>query len=230
LKSPLIFIHRHVVMQSISDKVVLGNTLYISGTTSLDKLEHAVDVFAMDYQALADKNERAKRTRHGFGNAHLVLWYHDGIVQWWLFTKPESAGRHPIHSMDNLRDALNKDQRIEIDGLELVRTPKIGTDSTQWTWRMTQPKFEAWQGYISQTVRSRSFSKMNTLLRQLWAYPGFSGVRKQVGELVFHYKSELKRAAIKDAPKPPKRLYYLRRLLHTGLSVKKLLAQTKAAA
>jgi hypothetical protein len=214
-------------MQSICDKIRLGNVCYSSGTTPLDKLDQAITVFNLDYQALADKNERAKRIRHGLGNAHLVLWYHDGIVHWWLFAKPESEGRHPIHAMENLRDALNKDQRIVIDGLELVRAPKVGTGSVKWTWRMTDEKYRECEQRIVQAVRSRSFNQMYNLLCQLWLYPGFSGVRKQIGYLVAAYKIEVKRASLKNAPKPPKRLYYLNRINHTGISVKQLLAQVR---
>jgi hypothetical protein len=229
LKNPLIFTHRKVALQSISDKVILGNTLYVAGSTTLDKLENAIDVFAMDYQALGDKNERAKRSRRGFGNAHLVLWYRNGIVYWWLFAKPETEGRHPIHAMENLRDALDKDQRIIVDDLELVRAPKIGTADSKWTWRMTDQKYQEWNKHIEQVVRSRSYPQMNNVFYLLWRYPGFSGVRKQIGYLVAAYKIEVKRASLKDPPKPPKKLYYLNRIKHTGISVKQLLAQTKAA-
>lgn len=230
MNNTVIFTQQKVVMQGICDKVRIGYHLYVTGTTTLEKLEHAINVFAMDYQALSDKNERAKRSRRGFGNAHLVLWYRNGLVQWWLFAKPESMGRHPIHAMEDLRDALDKDQRIEIDDLELVRAPKIGTSDSKFTWRMTEQKYRDWHERIAQAVRSRSYPQMYGMLCQLWRYPGFSGVRKQIGHLVAMYKIEVKRASLKDPPQPPKRLYYLNRINHTGMSVKQLLAQSKVAA
>ncbi len=217
-------------MQSIQDAVGHGYTYYVSGTTPVNRLEYSVAIFELNYQAFADRNEKAKRKRNGLGNVQSKLSYKGDLVYWWMLATPPELGSHPIHSMDKLRNALLKGQRIEIDGFELVQVPKKGTAESKLTWRMTDSMFEGFQDDIVSAVRSRSHNRMNHVLLQLWACPGFNGIRVQIGKLVRIYRAEVKRASIKDAPKPPEKLFYLRRIPHVGISVKQLLSQVKTSA
>lgn len=230
MKNPKIFVHRNVVMQSIQDAVGHGYTYYVSGSTPVSRLEYSVAVFKLNYQAFADRNEQAKRKRHGLGNVQSKFSYKGDLVYWWLLATPPELGSHPIHSMDKLRNALIKGQRIEIDGFELVLVPKKGTAESKLTWRMTESTFAGFQDNIVSAVRSRSYNRMNQALVALWACPGFNGIRVQIGKLVRIYRAEVKRASIKDAPKPPEKLFYLRRIPHVGISVKQLLSQVITSA
>jgi hypothetical protein len=161
------------------------------------------------------------------GNVRVVLWHKEDEVLWWLLATPPETGRHLVHTAEKLRDAMSSSQRITIDGFELVRLPKTGTAKSKLTWRMSESKYQGWRDSIIQTVRGRSHNSMSNMLFQLWSSPGFNGVRNQVGKLASLYREEVKRTSLKDAPRPPSRLFYLRRIPHTGISVKQLLAQHK---
>jgi hypothetical protein len=95
---------------------------------------------------------------------------------------------------------------------------------------MTQAKFDEFSGDIKAAVRSRSHHRMDHVLYQLWSCPGLNGIRVQIGQLTVSYRAEVKRSSIKDAPTPPKKLFYLRRIPHRGITVKQLLTQQKLQA
>ncbi len=219
---PVIFTARNVLMQAILDAVVHGYTHHVSGGTPLPKLKHTIDVFALNYMAFADRHERARRKRHGLGNTRALLLARGDRVEWWLLATSPDAGKHPVHETDNLSDAHQPGQRIVIDGYEIVRVPKPGSSTSKLTWRMTDRKCQGLRDYIIETVRSRSHSQMHKMLYQLYSTPGFAGIRSQVGKLVALYRAEVKRSGIKDAPRPPRHLHYLRRIPHAGVSAKEL--------
>ncbi|MEQ1527191.1 MAG: hypothetical protein ABL911_10670 [Gallionella sp.] len=228
MKNLLIYNRLVIVLQRILDAVNNGHTHYVCGSCSIDKIEQLLANFDMNYQACASRYQRLKRVRMGLGNVHLVLWYNHGVVYWWLLATAPELGRHPIHETDNLKNALVVGERIEINGYELVRLPKKGTAQTKLTWRMTSSKFENFHNGIVEAVRSRSHQRMRNILDYLWMCPGFNGIRVQTGNLAAMYRAEVKHASVKDAPMPRKRLYYLNRIDHIGISVKQLLSQVKA--
>lgn len=49
------------------------------------------------------------------------------------------------------------------------------------------------------------------------------GLTPQIGKIAALYRAEVNRSVIKDAPMPPKRLSYLRRLKQDGMSLAQLL-------
>ena len=237
-------------MQRIADAVNHGFTHHISGTVSIDRLPHLVAKFDLNFQVFADRNVRARRKQEKLGNVQIVLWHNNGIVHWWLLATAPEEGEHHIHKAEKLRNALDRTGRFEIDGFELVRLPykenknipkkenknipekaKPKADSkkaTCLTWRMSEQKYQDWRLSIIDTVRSRSTNNMHHLLYRLYSSPGFSGIRSQIGKLAALYLAEVKRAAIKEAPKPPKRLGYVRRLKHSGITLLQLVAQAKS--
>lgn len=231
MKNPIIYTKLSIVMQALLDDVKNGNTRYVQGSIPVEKTERTVAVFNFNYQAFADRNERARRKRSGLGNVRAVLRYDSksGKVDWWLLTTLPEVARHTIHETDKLKDALVSTQRIEINGFELVRQPKIGTSQFKWTWRMSESKYQEWRDYVIKTVRSRSRHQMDVMLYQLFSSPGFNGIRIQAGKLIALYKAEVKRASLKDAPQPPRRLQYLRRIKHDGITLYQLKAQFKSA-
>lgn len=228
MKNLLLYSSLSIVMQRIQDFVNLGYTRYVCGSTSVDKIEQVIALFEMNYQASISRYQRSKRTHMGLGNVHLVLRLKGEQVYWWLLATPPEVGRHPIHETDTLKNALIVGERIEIDGFELVRLPKKGTDRTKLTWRMTTSTFDGFSQSVVDAVRSRSYQSMQYVLYRLWSNPGFNGIRSQIGKLVVKYRAEVKRASIKDAPKPPEKLYYLNRRPHAGITVKQLRAQLKS--
>lgn len=230
MKNLLLYTSLSIVLQRIQDFVNFGYTHYVCGNATVDNIDQVVALFQMNYQACISRYQRSKRTSMGLGNVHLVLRLKGDQVYWWLLATPPAVGRHTIHETDILKNALIAGEHIEIDGLELVRLPKKGTDRTKLTWRMTASTIDEFSKNIIDAVRSRSHHRMQRVLYRLWSNPGFNGIRSQVGKLVVQYRAEVRRASIKDAPKPPDKLYYLNRRPHAGITVKQLREQLKSQA
>lgn len=243
LFNPTIFESRALVMQRLTDAVSHGYTHSCHGTIGIDRCAKFAKKFDLNYSVSADRNERARRKRANLGNSVLILWLKDEYINWWLLVTPPEVGDHPAHTLETLSDAAKSNERIEIDGFELVRLPKkapkvAGTNShnqtprqskqinSTLTWRMNQGKYQAWRDSIIQSVRNSNTRSMELLMYKLWSSPGFSGIRTQVGKLASLYRGEVKRSGRKDAPALPKRLGYIRRLSNRGITLSSLIAQT----
>lgn len=232
MQKVVIFTRKPILLQAIQDAVGNGYTQHTSGSIPISRLEPAIAVFVLNYRAFADKNERARRGRLGLGNIRAFFHYREGddFVSWWLLAKPPEYGKHPIHSAEKLKDALDRDHRIVIFGLELVRRPKKGTSESKLTWQMTEEQYRSISQEIQDAVRSRSFWKMEQVLVKARSIPqGFNGARIQYGHLMVLYRREVKRASVKGAPEPLAKLSYTRRILHDGITVKQLLATSDFA-
>lgn len=221
--NPIVFTARPVVMQRLMDLVSHGFTCWVSGSVPALRCKKLVAKFDLNYHTHADRNERARRKRAGLGNAQLVLWFHQDVIRWWLFATPPNIGEHAAHSQEKLRNALEPGGRIEIDGFELVHLHRKGQEKPSLTWRMTEHKYQGWRQSVIDTVRSRSHHSMHHMLYSLWSSPGFAGVRSQIGKIAALYRAEVKRSENKNAPMPPKRLAYVRRLKQDGLTLSQLL-------
>ena len=226
----VIFTKKTVLLQAISDAVGNGCAYYVSGTTPIHRLELTVANFDGNYRAFADKNERERRKRHCLGNIRVFMFYREGddFVSWWLHAMPPAAGKHPVHSAEKLHDALDRYDRIVIFGLELVRLPKTETSKSKITWRMTEDVYREMAKKIQDAVRSRSHWQMEKAITEVKSkIHGFNGARSQFGNLMVLYRREVKRASLKNAPIPPDKLPYTRRIRHDGITVKQLLIMTR---
>ena len=224
----VVFKSRNLVLQRLADHVVHGNSHYCAGTVPVNRCAKLIAKFDLNYNILADRNKRARRKRADLGNAAMLLFHNGEVIQWWLLVTEPSGGNHAAHQIEKLRDALSRDGRIQLDGYELVRLPKKTGNGTKFTWRMTDGTYQNWRDSIIHTVRTGSPNTMHNMLYRLWSCPGFSGVRSQIGHLVALYKAEVRRAGRKDAPQPPKRLPYIRRLKTQGMTLAQLSRETKA--
>lgn len=220
--NPIIFTSRPVAMQRLSDCVGNGYSAWCTGSIPAMRCVKLISKFDLNYHVLADRNERARRKRAGLGNAQLVLWFNQDVIRWWLLITPQAVGDHAAHSLERLQNALAQEERIEIDGYELVRLSRKGQEKPSLTWRMTEHKYQGWRQSVIDTVRSRSHHSMHHMLYSLWSSPGFAGIRSQIGKIAALYRAEVKRSGNKDAPMPPKRLSYVRRLKHDGLTLSQL--------
>ncbi len=238
-----IFTSRVVGMQRMLDAVNAGYTHYNRGTISLDRCLHLVKKLHLNYQILADRNERARRARAGLGNAKLILWLDKSVIHWMLLVTAPDLGDHAAHGIEDLRDATTIEECIEIDGFELVRLPKkvnpkypstrttksTSTEkTTHLTWRMNKVKYQGWRDSIRDEVRKNSSRSVELMIYRLWSSPGFAEIRSQIGHLGKLYRAEVKRAGRADAPPLPKVLGYVRRLKNKGITLAELVAQHKA--
>lgn len=213
-----IFMDRSLVMQRLADCIHNGYPMWVSGGVSESKVESLVRRFDLNYNVLAERNERARRKRAGLGNARLLLWHDEraGRVVWWMFVSPPEMGSHGAHTLEKLHDTRQR-ERVEFHGFELVRLSKKGLEGERLTWRMMELKYGAWRDSIIETVRSGDIRELHGMLYGLFASPGFGGIRSQIGKLVKLYRAEVKRRGLKEAPLPPRQLRYLRRLRDKGI-------------
>src|SRR5512139_768756 len=169
--NPTLFESRALVMQRLSDAVCHGYTHYCSGSVVIDRCAKLATKFDLNYAVSADRNERARRKRANLGNAVLILWLTNSHIYWWVLVTSPQAGDHPAHALETLRDATKLNERVEIDGFELVRLPTkayktVGMNapvklqpqskkkSTTLTWRMRAQKYIGWRESIIESVRN----------------------------------------------------------------------------
>lgn len=244
MRSTIVFTSRTIVMQRLIDSINHGYSNWCTGSISVDRCSKMVKKFDLNYQALADRNERARRKRAGLGNSALVLWQSNGLIRWWLLVTPLQAGNHAAHACEKLLDAHKPNGRIEIEDFELVRLPqkaykragstnngqlanKTKTQNTKLTWRMNEYKYSSWRASIIESVRNSGAHSLELLIYRLWSAPGFSAIRSQIGKLAALYRAEVKRSGRMDAPTLPKRLGYIRRLRNQGITLAELVAQAQ---
>lgn len=231
MEAQLVFSRRELVMQRLMDAVTHGYSFWQSGSVSIERCPKLVKKFELNFQTSADRNLRVRRKRAGLGNAKLILWRDKEIIFWFLLVTPPNSGLHAAHSLEKLQDAFMQGQRITINGFELVRITKkgAGKNGTSLTWRMEEQQYKGWRHSVIATVRKGSSRQMDELLRKLWSAPGFHGIRSQIGKLVALYRAECKRRSRKDAPQPPKRLPYLRRMRNYGDLLPYLTSQRRSS-
>jgi hypothetical protein len=203
-------------MQRIQDFVRAGYFYHASGTVSAARAPALAQKFAEKYHVGISKHARARRKNKGEGNAVFMLYPIDATTdfRWWLLV---TDGEHPAHKFERLLNAREKHQRVSWgDEYEIVRATKAGQKTTSWTWRMKAEAFEAWQQRIRKAVASsaRDDTHLRQAIYSLYRTPGFSGIRKQVGQLVKALRGDWKRIRKAGEPLPnlPTALGYLRRL------------------
>ena len=203
-------------MQRIQDYVTRGYTSYVRGEVANDRALSLCVKFDRQYEVY--KNDRARSYRKSKGVANAVLLMYKsmpdaGKLNWIMLV---SKGEHLATTLETLLDANGKDSRIRVGEYELVQL-SIATKAgggVRWTWRLTNEEYEQWVAHIRNTVRAHNPEKnFQRLSGQIYAMPGFNGIRKQVGKLVGIFKAEVKRK-MQDGYTLvlPEKLHYVRRI------------------
>lgn len=217
-------------MQRVMDAVSQGYFWWTSGEVSLEKAERLEQKFQRNYRIHESRLDRIKSKKSGFANARFLMFYRGpqrGIL-WWLLV---TAGDHPAHQLERLKDATKSGQRIEFDGFVLSRQTKAPVEGNpakpSWTWKFSEQKDEAWRAGIKTTIRQRRDRDFEQMMAALYASPGFNGVRVQIGKMRSFLNAEWRRsrAAGEKPPVLPTKLGYVRRLATTGLTLAQLVDQ-----
>lgn len=234
--NPIVFTRLELILQRLLDSVQHGYTHVVNGEVSAHRALSLATKFDIQYQVFADKNLRARRKRNGLGNAKWLCLSRRDKVYWWLLVNAPDLGAHFAHTSEKLIDVEKSLNALRFEGYELVQLPhlkptkckpanfKERSNQTRLTWRLSAGAYESFRCRIIEDVRSGCPSRLISLIRELYSLPGFGGVRSQVGKLVALYCAEVKRAGIKNAPKPLEVLRYVRRLRDDGIRLS-LLAQ-----
>ena len=206
-----VIVHRTSLMQAVGDRVRTGYRLYCTGTVTADRAASWVRKASRYYAVDLDRSRRARAKQRGEGCAYLLL-HEDvpGLLVWVLLV---TAGDHPAHQLERLRDVLDPAQRLELFGYELVRLTKPGTCRPVWTWRMSALIYQALRTRVIDTVRRGDTRAVRQLVVSLYRSAGFYGVRSQVGRAVALLKAEWRRRrGSEPLPHLPRILPYVRRL------------------
>jgi hypothetical protein len=109
-------------MQRLADLTRLGNRYHVTGEVSLDRACALVRKFRDLYLVHLPKDQRYRRKRAGLGNAHLVLWQPNIEAPILTFALLVTPGDHPAHRLEQLRDAYDRRQRLQVGAdYELVQ-------------------------------------------------------------------------------------------------------------
>ncbi len=224
ITSMLVITSKPVLMQRILDYVGSGYGRFAQGTVASGRLERFANKMVLNYHVDADKHQRARRKQVGLGNAILLL-YRAGVdhIDWWLLVSP---GDHPAATAEKLLSIKN----MMVFGFHLTHETRRDKDKPVATWGMTSDCYQGWRNTVVGAVRSKNVYQMTVTLSELYRLPGFSGIRRRIGQLAVLYRAEVMRHGLsKVAPTTPKRLGYVRRLKTTGLTIRQVVTNQKAA-
>jgi hypothetical protein len=226
-----IFQFKTLLMQRIQDYVARGYTHYVQGVIAREKVVTLCDKFDANYAVYKTLRQRGYRKQKGEGNAVLLISIAQGETKALDWIMLVTNGEHAAHTEENLLDTDCKHCRIRVGEYELVQlsiADKQG-GGVRWTWRLTNDEYEQWVAHIRNTVRMRDSEKnYQRLSGQIYAMPGFYGIRKQVGKLVGIFKAEVKRK-MKDGYQLdlPEKLHYVRRIKNDDYTLEDFLKDTQ---
>ena len=207
----LVIVHRSSLLQAVGDRVRLGYRHYCTGTVSAERASSWARKACRYYAVDLDRNRRARAKKRGEGCAYLL--FHEitpGMLTWVLLVSP---GDHPARQLEQLRDALDPAQRLQLFGYEFVRLTKESIERPVWTWRMSSDTYEALRANIIDTVRRGDTRAVRQLIVSLYRRVGFRGVRSQVGKAAALLRGEWKRRrGTEPLPRLPRLLPFVQRL------------------
>jgi hypothetical protein len=120
---PFIFLKRNAFLQRISDAVRNGYTLYVAGSTRVEKVAFKSQSMFERFNTNRSKTQEFRARAAGRTTARwLAFWEQDAeLVSWVLLINPAED----IDTNEKWKDA--KEERITIGSLELVRLSKPKT-------------------------------------------------------------------------------------------------------
>ena len=212
------FIHPQLAsfLRAVIDYTRSGYLRYTHGVVSQDKCQRLNDKFAILYQSNADRNQRYRLKQKDI--APTVLLFRridDELVQWLLLVHAE--GESVAARCESLQWLNNNKSRLNVAGFELIRRQDPGKfnpsdkGKLRWTWRMDKALESAIRGRIIESIRHHDDRELARIQKELWAMPGFAGVRVQIGKTTALARAEWKRSRSSQWSEWPKFLPYITR-------------------
>jgi hypothetical protein len=194
LFNPIVLQSKTVFLQRVQEAVIAGYRYYVLGTISLGKALNVIRKFKELYYVDLDKNARYCRKAAGLGNARLYLRLND--EQSLDFALLISPGEHPAHQLEKLTDIRKKP--LAYREFELVLLTLKGREKPGLTWRLNGVTIDAWRQRLHLYTTHYNRLELFRAWYSLYRVPGFAGVRRQVGELVSHWRAEWRRHRRQD--------------------------------
>ncbi|WP_372014619.1 hypothetical protein P7L65_05670 (plasmid) [Tistrella mobilis] len=179
-----VHVHKVGLMQDVLKHVGIGYTRHFGGIVPVTKVEAFATRMQRLYRTDLSAAERVRRKALGRANAALFL-YPRADRQGFDFIGLLTAGEHVAAAAEMLSDAGDRRQRIRFeDRYELLRLTASG-GQVRWTWRLTQAAFDAQAAAIRAAVRRQDDDRsVHQVIADLYAMPGFRGVRTQMAGLL----------------------------------------------
>jgi hypothetical protein len=215
-------------MQRLADLTRLGNRYHVTGEVSLDRACALVRKFRDLYLVYLPKDQRYRRKRAGLGNAHLVLWQPNIEAPILTFTLLVTPGDHPAHRLEQLRDAYDRRQRLQVGvDYELVQhtraaAPAVagatpgGPPKASLSWRLTAEREQAYRDEFRDLIRRNAIRDLVLRWHSIHRIVGFALARRQVFELRTMARAEWKRSRKGPFPVKGTRIGYVSRVPHHG--------------
>jgi hypothetical protein len=184
------------LMQHIQRLASCGHHFWTADRIPRDKLPGFIAKWQPRFALRADAPARAYRKRTGRASVHLVippdfLDHAQTEVGWWMLS---TAGKEGLLGPGGLpgpvRDGRTLEGRLACGDYELVQQPKSFKDGakvktmTTWTWRITPPRYRAWEALLVERAQQRNYPAIREGLACLMAMPMFAGIRAQVIRLL----------------------------------------------
>lgn len=240
---------RHVVldtvvaMQRLADCVRRGYRWFVSGKVKVGRAGCLAEKFESLYGANRHRNARWRSRRQGEAAVVLLLYFlpeadgsaaqalpkgRDALVGWTLLV---TDGTNRARHLERLQLATDSDTPLRIGPYELVRRCRSGQSTPAWTYRMSAEMYEGLRSRVIRSARGDHREPLQRLLREIYRYPGFAGIRSQVGKIVGVFRREYRRkhGSLAGFPTLP-RLWYVQRLPNTGLLIDHLLERGSVTA
>lgn len=183
------------LMQHMQRLVSAGHYFWTTDCIPKAKLAGLIDKWS-GYGLRADAPARAYRKSRGRASVHLCLEPAAAnadmeCITWWMLSSAGKAGLQDAVTPGQVHDARRQEGRLRVGEYELIEHTKIVPSGqktkklTTWTWRLTTPRYKAWEALLIDSAKS--IQGRRHLLQSidcLRAMPMFSGVRAQVLRLL----------------------------------------------
>lgn len=247
---PFIFLKRNAFLQRISDAVRNGYTLYVTGSTKVEKVAFKSQSMFERFNTNRSKTQEFRARAAGKTTARWLGFWEQGseLVTWILLVNPAED----VDKSEKWRDA-SKD-KITVGNLELVRLSKPKTvlqrveaeanpgavarkivrvkgGKEVWTWRYNRARYDSLRNDMVTLIRTKNDRLLQELIEQIWGTPSHWGMRDQVKKLEQLAKEEWKRTrrSGESLPTMPKNRW-LQRLTDSGCRWSHLMRNIKPTA
>lgn len=139
-------------------------------------------------------------------NVHWILVVHPAK------TDPADPKKGQLDPTEQWKNALHRDQKIQLTGYELVRQTKEKAAKPVWTWRYQEDRYADLRDSLVLAIRSRRDQDVKRSIEVIWGTMGFAGSRAQAKALEKILRDEWKRRRLGEVmPEVPKGHGYIRR-------------------
>lgn len=225
---PFIFTSRTAWMQRCSDLARNGHVWYIRGTCPPVKAGFLWDKFDRLYDIGYDKLQASRARKTGLASSRFLLLARKDFglgaadLEWILMRtdgKLNPAAQDAREKWQDLRE-----NRIQVDGFEMVRLTRPGAAKPSWTWRYSRKLHDDLRNILIHSIRSKHDGELKIAIDRIWRAPGFSGIRDQGKKFMQLIQGEWKRTRTADTmPELPERFGYVRRIADKGVRLSALL-------